>query len=685
MVNSRLLTGRKSPFVLLGMLLVLSVVFCTGAFGAAKDGDVGAVIAEVIQSQVDVGEKAYARGLYAQAEQAFAQAASQAAEYQEYLSADVIVRIKGLHAKAKKAVTERTIILRHIETANKLIKDRQLLAARRELEQITDSEFLTKKEKGQIALSLSKLNSQLGKPGDIGLVKPRDTEPDNARAAMTALYKRSVELYAAGELVKARAGFVKVAQSGLVTAPAGKRPEDFIAKIDSPAKSVEPAIVEPVISARVPDSWVADRTAVSVPRVPSPVSREPAAVSNGADESYMQKVIRERNVRRDHARTVVADANETAVKYMEQGKFENAQYEVDGAREIVNQYQLDLGDDRYKAYSLKLKLLSDEIGQRKAIRDAMLAKEKADAAIEAQKKYIADTEARRAKSIKGLLATAKEYVREQRYEEACGQLKDLLKIDPLHDEALILKELLEDTISFREETRVTRASRKARAKLLTEVEGSAIPLPDELTYSTDWKGIVEKREPEEVIGDDPRDMAVYKQLDEVINLADLDPQMPFADALDLLRSSVEPPLKIVVLWRDLVDNADIEQTTPINISPISMAPLGTVLELLLKGVSAGGYSELGYVVQKGVITVATEESLPSKLVTRVYDVSVLLGQPSQRWLRRRWLRRRWLRRRWLRRRWLRRLWWWRLWWWRLWWRRLWRLRWWRHDGWWLRW
>jgi general secretion pathway protein D len=49
------------------------------------------------------------------------------------------------------------------------------------------------------------------------------------------------------------------------------------------------------------------------------------------------------------------------------------------------------------------------------------------------------------------------------------------------------------------------------------------------------------------------------------------------------------------------------------------------LELLLKSVS-GGFAELGYVVDDGIITIATVGSLPSEMVTRVYDVTDLLGR-----------------------------------------------------------
>jgi hypothetical protein len=78
-------------------------------------------------------------------------------------------------------------------------------------------------------------------------------------------------------------------------------------------------------------------------------------------------------------------------------------------------------------------------------------------------------------------------------------------------------------------------------------------------------------------------------------------------------------LKVVVLWRDLLDNAEIEQSTEINMDGIPQVRLGAALELLLKAIS-DGFSELGYVVKDGVITIATKDALPNKLETRIYNI-----------------------------------------------------------------
>ena len=87
------------------------------------------------------------------------------------------------------------------------------------------------------------------------------------------------------------------------------------------------------------------------------------------------------------------------------------------------------------------------------------------------------------------------------------------------------------------------------------------------------------------IGRDPADYAVYEQLDEIVDLSALTPSMPFSEAIEELKNSVEPPLKIVVLWRDLLNEAEIEPITEIDMDGVGAIGLGKALELLLKAVS----------------------------------------------------------------------------------------------------
>jgi hypothetical protein len=111
--------------------------------------------------------------------------------------------------------------------------------------------------------------------------------------------------------------------------------------------------------------------------------------------------------------------------------------------------------------------------------------------------------------------------------------------------------------------------------------------------------------------DTEADRRTRDQLEAKVDLSGWRPEMAFSDAIEQLKNSVAPPLKLVVLWSDLAENAEIDQTTPINIDGLSEAPLSKALDLLLKSVASGRGVEFGYEIDGGVITIATAHSLPS--------------------------------------------------------------------------
>jgi type II secretory pathway component GspD/PulD (secretin) len=185
-------------------------------------------------------------------------------------------------------------------------------------------------------------------------------------------------------------------------------------------------------------------------------------------------------------------------------------------------------------------------------------------------------------------------------------------------------------VSFRRQLEAQRESNKERVGTLIGTDEAMIPYAEELTHPKDWREIIASpfRKPEPPFGRSPADEAVDKQLDEIVDLTQLTPEMPFSEAIEVLKNSVDPPLKIFVNWRDLYDNADIDQTTPINMEPISAIPLRKALSLLLEAVS-GGFAAINFIVEGGVITIATAESLPSEMETLVYDVTDLIGRPAE--------------------------------------------------------
>ncbi len=122
---------------------------------------------------------------------------------------------------------------------------------------------------------------------------------------------------------------------------------------------------------------------------------------------------------------------------------------------------------------------------------------------------------------------------------------------------------------------------------------------------------------------DPGDRALREQLDRIVDLSELAQETPFSEAIQVLRGSVDPPLKVVVIWRDLYENAGIEPTEPINMEGVQQISLGAALEVLLKSVSSGTGIGLRYAVKAGVITIGTDQTVQPTLETRIYEIAGL--------------------------------------------------------------
>ena len=128
--------------------------------------------------------------------------------------------------------------------------------------------------------------------------------------------------------------------------------------------------------------------------------------------------------------------------------------------------------------------------------------------------------------------------------------------------------------------------------------------------------------PVPAIRQNPADAAVYERLEQIVDLSGLTNSMSFADVITELKNSVDPPLQIQPNWKDLLENAEVEQTTPAEMDPLTGIKLRKALEILLAGMSAI-FAELKYVVDEGVILIATADALPSNMVPLVYEIPAL--------------------------------------------------------------
>ncbi len=102
--------------------------------------------------------------------------------------------------------------------------------------------------------------------------------------------------------------------------------------------------------------------------------------------------------------------------------------------------------------------------------------------------------------------------------------------------------------------------------------------------------------------------------------------MTLEQALEVLRNSTKPPLKMVVLWGQL-EKAGIERIKPVSMEGLSGAKLGTALRFVLDSASSEN-GQLDYWIKDGVIIVGLKASKPNDKVTQFYNVCDVTAAPS---------------------------------------------------------
>ena len=378
-------------------IVLLSTAACFAAEpNLQSEKEKTAVLRETAQNWIQVGISQSKKGLYEQAEKSFLAAR----EYQEYLTAEEHKQLEKNLAEAHQALVERQPVLEHIKKARELLIQGQPVKARAHYEKVRKSPYLTEQERKQIDQEIKNVDGNF----------------DKQRKEITELYNRSVQLYRAGEIEKARDGFVEVARYGLLVVPQGQTAEDYLIQIDSilteqlkgtsdanaslpPRSSVAmpsakedtrpknanqptPPEVEVVLLKPGPDKppvekqgdrkpearqmqeETADVTAVAEPPSQTDTS---SAGAQGVTPEHKVETAPDKDARvkiiRTYTKAVVEDAAAKVEYHISRGELDKAVAVVRTATQTVKENRSLIGDELFARYSVRLKQLADRIIQ----------------------------------------------------------------------------------------------------------------------------------------------------------------------------------------------------------------------------------------------------------------------------------------------------------------------------------
>jgi len=373
---------------------------------------------------------------------------------------------------------------------------------------------------------------------------------------------------------------------------------------------------------------------VQEPVAPATYDQTPPATDlrseTDAEDSYLQVIRRERAVRIDYTTAIVNDAMSRSRALLQENRFEEARQVLRNAMSTVERNKLLLGDALYAEYMAQLNNEEQTLNEQQHVWQAQQDQRRVEEAATITDTIRDTIEEQRKQAIEDYMDRAYAFQAEERYEEALGQLELLLGVDPLHQRALMMKQSLEHWTRYREQRRIQDEIEREELDVLMEATSKQIPYAEEITYFRNWKEIAARREQNLLETMSPEDILVNRQLDERVDLSMLTEYTTLAEAIDLVRQSVSPPLAIVVQWGDLSMNAFVERDTPVNMSGEGLVSvvLRTALNRILQAVSSAAMADLGFVLEDGVITIATVESLPTSFRNEVYDVADLLNPPA---------------------------------------------------------
>lgn len=576
--------GVRSLLLIL-LPFVLMLAFLSAPSTNAAEVSQNEALTKKAEINLKVALEQYSRGLYDQAEKTMDDLM---ANYYEYLGEDSQDQAVALAEDIAEVKQARIDISRALSRSDEYAAAGNMRMAISELEKISDSEYLTENERERINNAIAVLEEQA------------ETQKPDGEIAIT-----SEEFTAEQELLNA-----------------GEEKNSTDADSDYEMQMENEDRVEAVEETQENEQEATDRQAQPTP--------ETAQQGNAQDQSgYIRVIEQKRSRQRSYTKAVVEDAKAKANQHLSENQFAQARQAVARAITLVNRNKLLLGDELYEQYRTELASLDDLITAREKEYVEQMEAQRREQTQQLRSEIRQTMEQQRKEAIQEYMARARAFQEQQRYKEALGQLEQLIALDPYNNDALILKRTLEDTVRYREQLEIQKKSNEEELKLLIEADRRSIPWAKEINFAKDWKEFTARREEEGLGKMSAEDQAINEMLDKTVDLSMLTEETTLEEAIEIIQNSVDPPLPIIVNWKDLSENAFIEKSEPIGISGqgLTNVKVRTGLSRLLDAVG-GGFVEIGFVIEEGTITIATQDSLPSEYYSDSYDITELTSAPA---------------------------------------------------------
>lgn len=343
----------------------------------------------------------------------------------------------------------------------------------------------------------------------------------------------------------------------------------------------------------------------------------------GAGGNLLQQVGQQRDLMREEATVVYDNLVGRSKKSLEAGDTAEARNLAAQARLNWNNAFANglFSDEEYRAKATAI----DELLRSIDAAEDQIRRTEIDSrakSIEAEARDAGSREkSEREKKINENLDRLRALQAEQKYEEALQVTEQILFLDPTNPAALLMKDIIQDVIWYREWERLQRAKTGSWFEESLEVQRGMIATQNVVDYPSDWPEISFRRGEVESFVESDADRRVLATLESRRIPASFQDNS-LADVIQFIATVTN--LNVDADWDSLVD-IGIEKDTQISLQ-LQEVPARVVLDRVLAKISRDEFSRAGWAVNDGVLVIASQARLNKNKFLVLYDVRDLLYQ-----------------------------------------------------------
>lgn len=207
---------------------------------------------------------------------------------------------------------------------------------------------------------------------------------------------------------------------------------------------------------------------------------------------------------------------------------------------------------------------------------------------------------------------------ELKYEEALEVVESILFLDPANPAGLLLKDIIQDTLIYRENLGYQRDKSSSYARQSLDNQEAMIATDSIIGYPDDWPAISFRRGDILEYAESEANRAVLANMDTTKMPVEFNDNA-FEDVVGFIGSTTG--IDIDVDWESLAD-IGVDPDTPVALK-LNSVTINVLLDRVLSKVSDPTLPA-GWAVQDGILTIASEEVLRLNTVLETYDIRDLI-------------------------------------------------------------